>query len=172
MTKPIPDDLNSYMRGEEGRRLHAFDDKTGQPVEAGGKVEGNLTIGEGHTGPDVEPGLVWTEAQVDAAKERDLAKAAGEAGQIIGADVWQRLCQPRRSAIISLVYQLGAHGFGDFTQTIDAIRAYNWPEAARVLMLSKDGTRPSHYAREVPKRAARTAYMLKTGAWPTGDLWA
>ena len=35
----------------------------------------SLTIGWGHTGRDVKRGLVWTQAQADAALENDLVPA-------------------------------------------------------------------------------------------------
>jgi lysozyme len=46
----------------EGCVLHAYKD-TG----------GILTIGWGHTGPDVTPTLIWTQAQADAAFVKDCA---------------------------------------------------------------------------------------------------
>lgn len=61
---PSPNCLN-LIRNCESCRLTAYQD-TG----------GVWTIGWGHIGPEVHAGLVWTQAQADAAFISDLANAA------------------------------------------------------------------------------------------------
>lgn len=41
--------------------LYAYDDATEQRVNPGSQVHGTLTIGYGHTGNDVVPGLTWSQ---------------------------------------------------------------------------------------------------------------
>ncbi len=63
--------LNS--RGERCRLL-AYDDLApARALKPGDRIRGRLTIGWGHTGPDVHIGLTWTQAQADAAHRADLA---------------------------------------------------------------------------------------------------
>ena len=84
------------IRAREGARLHAYLDTKGIP-----------TIGVGHTGPEVHMGLVWTTAQVDAALQRDLAWAVAA----VNADVHVPLTQNQFDALVSLVFNIGAHAF-------------------------------------------------------------
>ena len=58
----------------EGEVLYAYDDANGRKIGPGGAVAGTLTIGVGHTGPDVRPGQTITKAQADAILANDLAK--------------------------------------------------------------------------------------------------
>ena len=55
----------NLIKESEGERLQAYQDD-----------KGIWTIGVGHTGPEVHRGLVWTQAQVDAQLQKDLARAA------------------------------------------------------------------------------------------------
>ena len=69
---------------DEGLRLTAYDDATGLPVPGGGKCEGTLTIGYGHTGADVFPGQIITEAEAETLLANDEAKAESEEAARLG----------------------------------------------------------------------------------------
>lgn len=69
------------------------------------------TIGYGHTGPEVKQGLVWNQAQADAALERDLQKALNDARKVI--DV--ALTDKQMAAITSFVFNLGIGNFRSST---------------------------------------------------------
>lgn len=72
---------------------------------------GVWTIGWGHIGPDVHPGLVWTQEQADAAFVRDTnwAQAA------VRCDVAVPLTQNQFDALVSLVFNIGAGNFARST---------------------------------------------------------
>lgn len=53
----------ALLKGWEKLVLWTYDDATGRRVCPGDKVHGTLTIGYGHTGDDVFPGMEWTEEQ-------------------------------------------------------------------------------------------------------------
>lgn len=80
----------------EGLRLTAYPDpKTGAAP---------WTIGYGHTGPDVHPGLVWTQKQAEDALQADIADAVRQVNQavtIIG------LNQHQFDALVSVVFNVG-----------------------------------------------------------------
>ncbi|UGA40291.1 lysozyme [Chromobacterium haemolyticum] len=76
----------------EGLRLKAYQDAVGV-----------WTIGYGHTGPDVTPGLVITQAQADALLARDLSRF--ETGVTRLAQV--PLNQNQFDALVSFSYNLG-----------------------------------------------------------------
>lgn len=62
------------------------------------------TIGWGSTGPDVVPGLVWTQAQCDARFERDAQHMAAAVAELLqGAPTSQH----QFDALVSLVYNVG-----------------------------------------------------------------
>lgn len=77
------------------------------------------TIGWGHTGPEVKPGLVWTQAQADAAFLSDLAVFERDVTSLVKVP----LTQNQFDALVSFAYNVGsdidaddnAEGLGDST---------------------------------------------------------
>lgn len=79
----------------EGNRLRAYLD----PV-------GIWTIGRGHTGPEVKPGLVWTEEQSLMALRLDIQTAR----HIVKQGVARRITDSMMDALISFVFNVGPGG--------------------------------------------------------------
>lgn len=52
-------------------------------------VVGVLTIGFGHTGPDVHPGLIITEQQADALLEKDIQKCVDAVNKLVKVPITQ-----------------------------------------------------------------------------------
>jgi len=77
------------------------------------------TIGWGHTGPEVVPGLVWTQEQCDAAEASDLARFELEVESVVKVPINQN----EFDALVSFAYNVGsdidaddvAEGLGDST---------------------------------------------------------
>lgn len=67
-----------------------------------GPRDGKWTIGWGHTGRDVYRGLVWTQAQADAA----LASDVDDAERLVSGAFWDAT-QPRADALTDMVYNIG-----------------------------------------------------------------
>ena len=88
----------------EGKRLSPYDDATGLPVPAGGAVRGTLTVGYGHTGPDVVAGEDWTDAQCDAALDKDLETAGNEVSALVKIE----LTQGQFDALTDFVFNEGS----------------------------------------------------------------
>lgn len=84
----------------EGCRLTAYRD-----------VVGVLTVGYGHTGPDVRVGLTVTQAQADALLAADLDRF--ERG--VTAAVHRTLQQHEFDALVSLAFNIGLGAFGAST---------------------------------------------------------
>lgn len=69
---------------------------------------GVWTIGWGHTGPEVKPGLRWTEDQANKALKRDLDWAKTAVGQMIGDSPTSG---NQFGAMVSLCFNIGSGGF-------------------------------------------------------------
>lgn len=77
------------------------------------------TIGWGHTGPEVKPGLVWTQAQADETFIVDLADFERDVESLVKVP----LTQGQFDALVSFAYNVGsdideddiAEGLGDST---------------------------------------------------------
>lgn len=111
----------------EGCRLSAYKDWVGV-----------LTIGYGHTGPDVKPGLTWTQAQADAELENDV----GHFQHVVEA-VCPGLNPNQLSACVSLAYNIGLHAFTGSTLVKDIQTGNLRSAAAEFLRWDKAGGQPS-----------------------------
>lgn len=97
MNMHMSDEGIAHLKNEEGCRLRAYYDSVGV-----------ITIGYGHTGPDVYPGLMWTQAQAEAALARRLES---EFGAAVNRGVRIQLKQHQFDALVSFAYNVGTAGF-------------------------------------------------------------
>ena len=72
---PLTPEGWTLLKTWEGCRLSAYPD----PASGGGP----WTIGYGHTGPDVVPGLTITQQQADALLQKDVAHAASAVERLL-----------------------------------------------------------------------------------------
>lgn len=107
--RAIPQACIDIIKKEERLVLFAYDDKhyPPTPCQPGDKIDGTLTIGYGHTGPDVFPGMTITESIADELLDDDLAVAAGRVVRMIGADVVAALTANQWAAIVDFTFCLG-----------------------------------------------------------------
>ena len=94
----------TFLENEEGLRLQAYDDATGHPPH--GRVIGKLTIGWGHTGPDVFAGQTITREEAERLfdKDTDWAEECVE-------KTCPKLNNNQFDALVSLCYNIGASSF-------------------------------------------------------------
>jgi lysozyme len=98
-------DCYDLAASHEGCILRAYDDARPHYIlQLGDKVKGTLTIGRGHTGPDVYIGLVWTQEQADAQFACDLEIAA----ECVHALVKVPLTQGQFDALTDFTFQEGS----------------------------------------------------------------
>lgn len=102
------------LKDWEGCRLKAYMD--------GGGI---WTIGWGHTGSGVKEGLVWTQAECDAALERDLNNVGAA---VTGATKGVNLNENQFSALVCFAYNVGTGAFKTST-LLAMIRAGKLDEA-------------------------------------------
>ena len=112
------------------------------------------TIGYGHTGPEVKPGLIWTREQAEAALLEDAESHARE----MEADApWiARLDPVRRRVMHNMAFNLGPAWPSKWPNTIRVIRAGQWESAAKAMLSSL-------WAKQVGDRARRLAEQMRTG---------
>ena len=84
----------------------------------------------------------------------DLKNTAQEAQSVF--DEWNSISEPRREAIIDVLYNTGLPHFKTFSKFINRVREKKWEQAANELLISK-------YARTHILRASRNASVIRTG---------
>ena len=102
------------IRKFEGCQLEAYQDSVGI-----------WTVGVGHTGPDVTPGMQITQAQANALLVDDIHAAE----DCIDAFVFQDLTQGQHDACVSFIFNLGCKAFRGST-LLTLINAGKFDEAA------------------------------------------
>lgn len=139
--------LKQHLRNEEGRRRKAYRD-----------TRGSWSIGIGHKLPVYHSAsemasLEWTDEQIEAAFDADVAEAIHDAASF----AWWHVLSPLRQAVIAaMCFQLGRAGVAGFTRMATAIRASKWHEAAKEMLDSK-------WHRQTPQRANRLAAIMRSG---------
>lgn len=86
----------SLIKQFEGCMLKAYPD----PATGGAP----WTIGYGHTGNDVRPGMVWTQVQADSALISDLAQCERAVSRLVNVN----LTQNQFDALVSFVFNVGS----------------------------------------------------------------
>jgi lysozyme len=119
MVATIPPQAIAIVRQYEGCKLTSYRD---------GK--GVLTIGCGHTGPDVTIGLTWTMLEAEEALANDLQRAL----EIVTSTVKIPLNDNQLSALISFAFNVGR---GDFTRSgmLKVLNRYDYKGAMDHLLL-------------------------------------
>lgn len=106
------------IKSHEGFRAKAYDDlRPGLDIGPGAEVIGTLTIGYGHTGPDVKLGQVIDREQAEALLWLDLKSAEDAVRRLVTAPINDN----QYGALVSWVYNIGAGNAGRST----AIRRLN-----------------------------------------------
>jgi lysozyme len=137
--------LRAQLIDEEGRKYNAYLDTLGYP-----------TIGVGHKGPDVHLGMVWTDEQIDAALNADIATKTAE---VTASLPWLgKLDEPRQAVLLQMAFQMGTRGLLGFPNTLAAVHDGRWQDAANGMLASK-------WAQQTPNRVGRLARQMLTGEW-------
>ena len=131
---------------DEGCELSAYPD----PLTGAGP----WTIGYGHTGPEVHPGLTWTQDQASLQLAKDIAAKAFELDQKLGW--WRALSDPRQDVLVNMAFNMGVEGLLTFRHTLDAIERGDFAAAASCMLASK-------WSEQVHDRAKRLAVQMQTG---------
>jgi lysozyme len=91
------DQARALLQRLEGCRLQAYVDQAGV-----------WTIGYGHTGADVLPGLVWSQEQADLQLGQDLQRFISGVGKLVG---YAAINDNQFSALVILAFNIGLASF-------------------------------------------------------------
>jgi len=147
MTTPY---LLADIKSDEGCRLAAYPD----PISHGAP----WTIGYGHTGPEVHPGLDWTPSQCDGALATDAGKV--QLGLDTAMPWWRTLNDPRQDVLVNMAFNLGLHGLLAFSDTLALIKGGQFQRAGLAML-------DSTWAKQLPNRSHRLAMQMETGVRQT-----
>ena len=133
----------------EGREHDAYPD----PISADGKP---WTIGVGATGAGIHEGTHWTDEQIDARLDADIAKATAQARA--NFPWFDTLNEPRQAVLIGMIFQMGLAGTLKFVNTLEDMSEGRWLDAANEIRSSK-------WAKQTKMRARLLAAQLESGSW-------
>jgi lysozyme len=115
-----------------------------------------FTIGVGHTGPEVHQGLQWTDNQVSAQLDADIAHATDGT---LRALPWVVTLDPIRAAVLfNMAFQMGVAGLLEFKHMLAATRDGHYEDAANEMLTST-------WAKQTAGRAHRLARQMQTAQW-------
>jgi lysozyme len=111
MARPVPEQALTLIKTSEGLKLDAY------PDPATGAEP--WTIGYGHTGRDVHPGMTITQDQADALLDGDVAKVVAALERLVKPDVLTDLTDGQYAALIDFTFNLGAAALAGSTLLVD-----------------------------------------------------
>lgn len=141
----MTDPLIAELRRDEGVKRSAYQDSLGL-----------WTIGVGRL-VDARKGAGLSDDEINYLLANDIARVA--AGLDAALPWWRTLDPVRQRVLQNMAFNMGVDGLAAFKNTLAAIKAHNWDQAAAGMLTSK-------WATQVPARAQRLAKMMRTGVAP------
>jgi lysozyme len=135
----------ALIRRFEGCRLTAYQD-----------LKGIWTIGYGHTGPDVRPGMTITQEQAEALLAADLARFATGVEDSLARPVTQM----QLDALVSLAYNIGLGAFRR-SSVLRRLNARDEQGAAEAWILWRDDGQPTEAG--LARRRAAEIFLFGRG---------
>lgn len=109
--RALNDTSLALLKQLEGFVPYAYDDfdppSRRRRIKAGDKIHGTLTIGYGHTGPDVKPGMTVSQQFGDELLRKDLAETLAA----VNAAVKVPLTDNQFGALVLFAFNIGADDF-------------------------------------------------------------
>jgi GH24 family phage-related lysozyme (muramidase) len=155
MSKVYPPEAKIVLRHDEGVKKSPYRD-----------TKNLWTIGVGRLiGADLKL-LKLSDKIIDAMLEEDISEAVEDVCAILDPEIWEKLGDARKVAVISLLFSLGRDRFQKFRKTIAAIREGDWVKASQEILLSKWAVDVDPKQREGIGRDDRVAYMMRFDQFP------
>lgn len=141
--RKVPTTVAEMLEGEEGRVPYVYKDSQGYD-----------TIGVGILVDKRNGGL--TNDEIDYLLKSRIDRAMA---QVLERLPWATaLNEPRFAVLLGMAFQMGIDGLMAFSNTLAAVQAGRYQDAAIGMLASK-------WARQTPERAGRMAEQMRLGAW-------
>ena len=135
--------LLEEIKLDEGCRLLPYRD-----------TEGVWTIGWGHTGDGVGPGIIWGQGMADRMLDHDIEIAIGSLDAHL--PWWRELDDVRQNVLADMCFNIGITKLLKFQHMLAALEAHDFAHAA-------DQMRLSLWAKQVGDREVRLERMMRSG---------
>ena len=135
------DKLKAQLNIDEGRKSRIY-------VDTVGKITGG--VGRNLTDRD------FSEDEIDLMLTNDIAMVEGQLDKAL--PWWRKMTDARQDALANMAFNLGIKGLLNFKNTLTFMQAGKYDAAAQGMMASL-------WARQVGRRAARLAEMMRTGEY-------
>lgn len=144
----------NMLNRDEGCFRVCYDDATGLPIHA---PVGNISIGIGHNlAAKPLPNTIIFELL-----KLDVADAISDAKSALGVEVYEKLTENRKLAIINLAFNMGVIRLRSFVKMIAAIKADDYELAAKELRSSMWATQVDPKCRPNEGRDDRVITLLE-----------
>lgn len=131
--RTLNQESEAQIKKWEALILYAYDDfdppQSRRRIKQGDKVRGTLTIGYGHTGADVKPGMTITKEEAENLFDRDIAIAIRD----VERSVTVSLSDNQFGALVSFAYNVGGPNFSGST-LVKKLNAGNYDAVPAELM--------------------------------------
>lgn len=166
MTRQINQDGLNLIKQWEAFIPHAYDDsdRLHKAVVKGQHVSGTLTIGYGHTGPDVYPGQVITQEQAEQLLYKDLAPAE----QAVSTLVKVQLNDNQFAALVSFTFNAGVQALRGST-LLKKLNAGDYSSVPAQLALWNKTTIDG---KKLTSGGLKNRRAAESGLWVKGDYVA
>jgi lysozyme len=140
------------------RLIQAIKDHEGFSSYAYYCPAGRITIGWGRCIDEKEKGTGITEPEAEVLLQNDLLKFEQAAKRAAGTDVWDKLSQVRREALVEMAFNMGEANLKNFKNMMAALEKEDYAGAWREAL-------DSRWANQVGKRAHNVAERLLFGKY-------
>jgi GH24 family phage-related lysozyme (muramidase) len=149
--------IKDLIERHEGREHNVYNDTAGHPtigvgfnLDREGAREAIEALGLNYN--DVRSGVAsLNDAQIDTLFDSDVRQSIESAQQEVSN--FDDLTPDRQAVVTDMVFNLGAAGFAEFHNTIDAIENGDWETASEEML-------DSVWASQVPDRAQEDADLM------------
>lgn len=166
MSRQITKENINKIKQWEGKVLFAYDDAEARtphtPIMPGDRVAGTLTIGYGHTGKDVVPGLKITEEKATQLLDLDLDKFE----YVVDNTIKVELTDNQFAALVSFAFNVGSTAFIKST----LVKKLNKGDYASVPTELAKWTKTTINGKKVNSNGLVNRRAAEIGLWATGSF--
>ena len=164
--RQVTSEVRAKIKQWEGTILFAYDDADPpsgrRKIEVGDRVRGTLTIGSGHTGPDVKPGMTITEGQADRLLDKDLDRFEAAVDRLVKVP----LSDNQFGALVSFAFNVGIAAFERST----LLRKLNAGDYAAVPVELARWNKTTIAGNKVTSKGLANRRAAEAGLWASGEF--